>query len=95
MEWNAIIQLLDPKLLIVLAACWVIGYVLKQTPRVPNWSIIFVVTAVAVAFTVSMLGVTPEAILQGILAGAVAVYGYEFLKATKQAKESDDDGKGV
>ena len=48
MDWNMIWQLIDPKLLIVVAVCWVIGYVLKQTPRVPNWGI--VIGAVAMRF---------------------------------------------
>lgn len=95
MEWSAIIQLLDPRLLIVLAACWTIGYTLKRTPHVPNWSIVFVVTALAIVFTIWMLGPTPEAILQGILCGAVAVYGYEVAKAAKQAVKEGQDDAGI
>lgn len=87
MEWSAIIQLIDPKLFIVVAACWVLGYILKQTPKIPNWSIVFYVTLFATAFSVWMLGTKPEIILQGILCGAVSVYGYEFLKSIKGAAE--------
>lgn len=89
MEWTAIINLIDPKLFIVVAACWVLGYILKQTPKVANWSIVFYVTLFAVAFAVWMMGPKPEIILQGILCGAVSVYGYEFLKAVKGAKGDD------
>ncbi|MGO4372873.1 phosphodiester glycosidase family protein [Paenibacillus sp. MCAF20] len=76
MEWSAIFELIDPKLLIIVGACWVIGFVLKQTPRVPNWSIVYIVTAAAVAFTVWLQGFSAEAIIQGVLVGAFAVFGH-------------------
>lgn len=94
MEWSTIIQLIDPKLFIVVATCWVLGYILKQTPRVPNWSIVFLVTTFAIVFTIWMLGNSPEVILQGILCGAVAVYGHQIFKSAKQAKDiAKDDSK--
>ncbi|MET3846889.1 phage holin family protein [Paenibacillus sp. OAE614] len=80
MDWNMIWQLIDPKLLIVVAVCWVIGYVLKQTPWVPNWSIVYIVLILAVVLTVWMLGWTSEAVIQGILAGAFAVFGHQVVK---------------
>ncbi|QGQ97046.1 hypothetical protein EHS13_20225 [Paenibacillus psychroresistens] len=92
MEWSAILNLIDPKLFIVVAACWVLGYILKQTPAVPNWSIVFIVTSFATGFAVWMMGPQPEIILQGILCGAVSVYGYEFIKGIKGAKEDIQDG---
>ena len=38
MEWNVIMNLIDPSLYIVIAACWIIGFILKQTPKIPNWT---------------------------------------------------------
>lgn len=90
MEWNAIYQLIDPKLLIVVAACWVFGYVLKQTPRVPNWSIVYMVTAAALGLTVWLIGWGPEAVIQGVLAGAFAVFGHQIVKQAKERAEEDD-----
>jgi hypothetical protein len=84
MEWSAIFQLIDPKLFIVVAVCWVIGFILKRTPIVPNWTIVFIVMVFAIIFAIWMLGATPEIILQGILCGAVSVYGYEAVKAIKE-----------
>ncbi|QCT03799.1 hypothetical protein E6C60_3088 [Paenibacillus algicola] len=83
MEWNMIFELVDPRLLIVVAACWVIGFILKQTPKVPDWSIIYVVLAVAILFTVGVIGWSMESIIQGILAGAFAVFGHQVVKQTK------------
>lgn len=87
MEWEIINGLIDAKLIIVLAACWVIGFVLKKTPRVPDWTIIFIVTAVAIVFVLLMLGLSVESVVQGILVGAVAVYGNQLAKQTQKGAD--------
>lgn len=91
MDWKIIEGLLDAQLLIVLLACWVLGFILKQTPRIPNWSIVYIVTAVSIGFAVLLLGNSPLSYLQGFLCGAVAVYGYELVKQGKQGVQSDAD----
>lgn len=88
MEWNAIIEFVNPDLLIVVVACWIIGYILKNTPKIPDWSIVYGVTLVAVVFAVFLLGVSVQSVLQGILCGAVAIYGNQLIK---QAKKSGDE----
>jgi hypothetical protein len=82
MSWDEIANLIDPRLLIVVAACWVIGYMLKQTPAVPDWSIVYAVTAVAVICSCLILGFHVESVLQGVLCGAVSVYGNQLVKQT-------------
>ncbi|WP_339273602.1 phage holin family protein [Paenibacillus sp. FSL W8-0426] len=89
MEWDVIQGLIDGRLLIVLAACWVIGYVLKLTPKVPDWTIIFGVTAAAIVFAILILGVSVESVVQGILVGAVAVYGNQLVKQTRKGVDED------
>ena len=84
MEWNAVYELIDPRLIVVVALCWVVGFILKQTPKVPNWTIVYGVTLFAVILTVWMLGWGPDALIQGVLAGAFAVYGNQLFQQTKQ-----------
>lgn len=83
MEWSIIFELIKPTLFVVVGACWVMGYMLKQTPRVPDWTIVYIVVGLAVGFTVGLLGWSVEAIIQGILAGAFSVFGHQVLKQTK------------
>jgi len=90
MDWGTIAGLIDARLVIVLAACWVIGYGLKRTPRIPDWSIIYLVIVAAVLLAGGVIGFSVEAVIQGILVGAVAVAGHQ---AIKQAKEAASDGK--
>lgn len=89
MEWNTVFQFIDPQLLIVVVVCWVIGYVLKITPRVPDWIIVYAVAVVGVVVVSVMLGWTVQSVIQGILCGAVAVYGDQVVKQTKKS----GDGK--
>jgi hypothetical protein len=84
MEWSGIFQLIDSKMFIVVAACWVIGYVLKKTPQVPDWSIAYIVTVVSVLLTIWMVDLSPQSVIQGVLAGAFAVYGHQLLKQGKE-----------
>ncbi|MGG1650590.1 phage holin family protein [Paenibacillus sp. NRS-1780] len=70
-----------------MAVCWVLGIIIKKTPRVPDWSIVYIVTGVAVILTVWMIGWGPQAVIQGVLAGAFAVYGNQLVK---QARKGGD-----
>lgn len=90
MEWNAVSSFIKPELLLVLTVCWVIGYILKQTPRVPNWSIIYLVTLAAIIAVCIILGLSADSVLQGILCGAVAVYGNQLLKQTKKGVDENE-----
>lgn len=90
MEWNMVFELIDPRLLIVVAACWVVGFILKRTPKIPDWSIVYLVVVLATLFTAGMFGWSIEAVIQGILAGAFAVFGHQAVKqAIKGAGEHE------
>lgn len=80
MDWTTIFELINPALFGVLAVCWIIGFALKKTPKVPDWTILYIVTAVAIALVVMSLGWGVESLIQGVLTGAFAVYGNQFVK---------------
>ncbi|WJH33104.1 phage holin family protein [Paenibacillus aurantius] len=81
--------LIDPRLVLVVTACWVFGYSLKRTPKIPDWSIIWLVTALALVLTVLILGLSAESVVQGILTGAAAVYGNQLYKQTMERDKKD------
>ncbi|WP_020621170.1 phage holin family protein [Paenibacillus daejeonensis] len=90
MEWKVIEELLDPQLGIVLVVCWILGGMLKVTPHVPNWSIVYIVTGIAILLAVMLLGNSTLSYLQGFLCGAVAVYGYELVKQGARGVQSNE-----
>lgn len=85
-----ILSYLKPELLIVLAACYVVGMFLKSLPMVKDWLIPLLVLAFGVLFTILYIavvlgsGFTAKAIvegfMQGLLCAALAVYGNQFIK---------------
>lgn len=91
MEWNVIAGFINPELLIVVVACWVIGFILKKTPKIPDWTIVYGVALVAVVCAVSLLGFSVQSILQGILCAAVAVYGNQVFKQTTKKSGEDNE----
>jgi len=90
MDWNSIYVLIDPRLLVVLACCWAIGFIVKKVPGVPDWSIVFIVTGFSLLVTVWMLGWSAESCIQGVLVGAFAVYGNQIIKQAKRGTDSND-----
>ena len=84
MDWWVIFELIDPSLFGVVAACWVLGVILKNTPRVPDWTIVHIVTIAAVAAVVAMQGLNVQSVIQGILCGEFAVYGHQVVKQTRE-----------
>lgn len=83
MDWGMVFELIDPKLMMVVAVCWVLGLILKRTPPILDWTIVYIVTVIAVLLVVWMYGFSPESIIQGVLCGAFSVYGHQIYKQTK------------
>ncbi|QJC53104.1 hypothetical protein HGI30_17005 [Paenibacillus albicereus] len=92
MDWTLIQTMIRPELAGVVAVCWIIGYGLKRTAGIPDWLIIYLVTANGIGFAGFTAGWTAEGVMQGIFCGAVAVYGNQLVKQTAEAirKEGED-----
>lgn len=75
------------KMLILVPVLYIIGMMLKSTPKVKDWVIpwillaLGVIGAVAVSFTAGILIV--EAIIQGILVTGVTVFTNQLIVQTK------------
>lgn len=61
-----------------------IGFLLKQTPKVEDWLIPYLLTLSGIGFSFGLLGVNIEAIIQGILIVAVTVFIHQLLKQADQ-----------
>ncbi|MCY9593709.1 hypothetical protein PC41400_21525 [Paenibacillus chitinolyticus] len=91
MNWETVINLIDSSFIVVVAACWVVGYVLKSTPRFPDWLIPYAVGVFAITFTVWTEGFSPANVLQGVLCAAAAVYGDQLTKQVKKGVGKNAD----
>lgn len=77
--WNFIVE----KALVLIPVLVIMGMILKNTPKFPDWCIPWALLFSGVAFSGMMLGWTIEAILQGVLVAGAAVFGNQLVKQTK------------
>lgn len=83
----AIQQYLDPVMLGAVLVLWFIGYVLKQTPKVPNWSILWIIIVLGIIAGLGVLGFNANGFIQGILAAALSIFGHQVVKQTANGVE--------
>lgn len=77
-------QFISENYLILIPVLWVIGTFLKRSPKVPDWTIPWVVLVLGVAGSIAtqMDFQIAEAIIQGVLVAGGAVLGHELIKQT-------------
>lgn len=75
-----LINFLAENALIIVPVLWVIGKVIKSSKTVPDKYIPLILLPLGTVFAVATIGFTAEAIMQGIIASGVAVYGHQLLK---------------
>lgn len=76
--------------LIVVPMLWVIGMMLKNTPRMKDWLIPYFLLVIGVTTTMAMLGLNVDAIIQGVLVSGAAVFGNELVKQVKERNDIDE-----
>ena len=73
-------KLLMEQALILVPVLMFFGYLLKRTPRVPNWLIPWVLMVLGVIGGLFVIGLGLEGALQGIIAAGVAVYSHQLYR---------------
>lgn len=82
-------DILDTNYFILIPALWIIGYALKQTPKIPDWSIIWFLSIISLAISTLAFGFSAETIINGIVAAGVSVYGHQIVKQTTIKRKTD------
>ncbi|WP_409275958.1 phage holin family protein [Neobacillus sp. SCS-31] len=85
------IQFLNQNYYFLVPVLWVIGYALKQTPRVPDWSIIWYLFGISVVLAWIAFGFSIDAIINGLMAAGTAVFGHQTLKQTIEGLKSGNE----
>lgn len=83
-ELELVQEFIDPAIFILIPALWFFGVILKTTPKFPDWAIVWVLLLVGVLASVAIVGFDVYGIIQGFLATAVAVLGYDLFNQTKK-----------
>lgn len=83
-----LIKFVPEQLMILVAALYVVGMFLKNSPKVLDWTIPWVLLVVGVGGSISLQqGITALAVLQGIVSTGVAVLTNQLIKQTTEKKE--------
>ncbi|MBN3352656.1 hypothetical protein CF087_18860 [Clostridium botulinum] len=75
--------------LILIPVLYVLGIMLKQTNKIKDWTIPWILLVIGVIGAISLMGLNPNAIIQGILATGTAVYTNQLIKQSIQKKEQE------
>lgn len=88
-----IMNYVKPELLVLAVILYLIGMMLKKTPKVADWGIPYILTGISVVLAIIYVLATADivsykdglmaaftAIVQGILCAGLAVYGNQLLK---------------
>lgn len=73
-------SLLQENVYLISVALFLIGLLFKQTSKIPNWSIPYILTILGVLACFGTLGFSVNSAIQGIISAGVAVYIHQLGK---------------
>lgn len=69
--------------LIIIPVLLILGAIIKATPNVKDWIIPYVLLVLGTGFTVALLGLNVDAVIQGVLVSGAAVFGHQLYAQAK------------
>jgi len=79
-----LIKFVPEQLLILVAALYVVGIFLKNSPKVSDWSIPWVLLIVGIVGAIGLEGVSVLAVIEGVICVGVAVLTNQLIKQTSE-----------
>ncbi len=64
----------------------IVGVIIKNTEKIPDKYIPFILLFLGILGAIAILGVSAESVLQGILVTGTAVYGNQIVKQIKKTE---------
>lgn len=64
----------------------IIGMIIKKTEKIPDKYIPLILLGFGIAGAVAIIGITPQAVIQGVLVTGTAVYGNQIVKQFKKSE---------
>lgn len=76
-------EFLNQNVYIVSVVLFIIGLFLKKTPRIPSWSVPYILSVLGIISCNLILTPGIDATLQGFLSAGISVYAYQLYKEGK------------
>ncbi|MFD1639749.1 phage holin family protein [Evansella tamaricis] len=74
--------------LILIPVLMIIGKMLKDTPKIMDWTIPYLLLILGVVLSVLIMGVSIDSFIQGILVTGAAVFTHQLVKQTRKQLKS-------
>jgi hypothetical protein len=76
-------QFILQEALVLIPVLCIIGFFLKQSAKVADWIIPWILIGLGIAGSIGLMGFSVEAVIQGVLVSGAAVLGHQVIKQTK------------
>lgn len=86
-----IMSFITEKALILIPVLYIIGMMLKNTSKIQDWSIPWILLIIGIGSSIGLLGFNMEAIIQGVLVTGTTVYTNQLFKQSTVKKKEQDD----
>ena len=81
-----IVKYIQDEALILVPTLYVIGMILKSTPKTKDWLIPYILLIFGITGAILLLGFSIKSIIQGILVTGGAVFTNQLIKQTTEKK---------
>lgn len=79
-----IMTFIQDNMIVLIPVLWIIGTFLKKTPLIMDWTIPWILVLTGTGLAIALLGISAEAIIQGILVAGGAVLTQNLIKQTTE-----------
>lgn len=86
-----IMSFITEKALILIPVLYIIGMMLKNTSKIQDWSIPWILLILGIGSSIGLLGFNMEAIIQGVLVTGTTVYTNQLFKQSTIKKKEQDE----
>ena len=75
-----VMQYIVDNALVLIPVLYILGAILKGTSKIDDKYIPIILLPVGIAFSIAIMGISVDAVIQGILVVGVTVYGNQVIK---------------
>ncbi len=75
--------------LILVPVLYIIGMIIRSTPKVLNWTIPYILLPLGILGTIGLIGFSLDSVIQGILVTGAAVFTNQLIKQATICRAAD------
>jgi len=84
------LNFIDSNIYILTPVLFIIGMILKATPKIPSWFIPYLLGIIGIVLCIGVKGFNVNAVIQGVLISGLSVYGHQLIKQGIYALNTGD-----